>query len=197
MRSEILSMKKKLTAKKITAKNLLAKILISLTVLTISACGRYEPPVPAEAVGPEMVKDLSVTAEPDGVRFAFRSSEKDARGKPLKTLDEYRIYRKELTEEDHSLFKVQGYELLTAIKDEHLPVLFQLQEDARKAGKSPRRVQVPNELLSFTYKDSTLVPGSEYGYKIIGVNQANVESDAQRIISVGFDGLESEILIIR
>ncbi|PIW37243.1 MAG: hypothetical protein COW24_01255, partial [Candidatus Kerfeldbacteria bacterium CG15_BIG_FIL_POST_REV_8_21_14_020_45_12] len=104
--------------------------LLIVLFLLLTGCGRYVEPVPPEILAPEPVKDFSAVAAEDGVVFSFHSSEKDNRGKPLQTLEGYNIYRKQLTEEDMSIFKREGYSLVTTIQDSHLKPLQELQQQA-------------------------------------------------------------------
>ncbi|MDZ4787199.1 MAG: hypothetical protein SGJ02_14090 [bacterium] len=170
---------------------------LSAFLLCFIACGRYVKPVPPEALAPEAVKDFQAVFAADGVSFNWKSSERDSRGKPLQSLEEYRIYRKELNLEDSSIFSREGYFLISTLGDKHLPLLLKLQMEARKDGKSPRNVQVPKDLLLFTFKDTGLIPGITYSYRIIGVNQNGVESDSDRVVKVLFNGNDSELIVIR
>lgn len=175
----------------------LSLVSIFFTLLILAGCGRYVPAVPPEMLAPEPVRNFAALAADDGILFSFQSSEKDARGKPLQSLEGYKLYRKLLTEEDMSLFKREGYELITLIEDNHLPVLQEMQDQARKEGRPTRRVVTPTELVSFSYKDSGLNPGATYAYRLIGVNQNGVEAEVERLVRVIFNGAQSEVVVVR
>ena len=59
--------------------------------LCLAACGLKAPPQPREAVVPMPVLDLSVQAEPAGVRLDFTLPEKSLDGSPLQAIGGYRI----------------------------------------------------------------------------------------------------------
>lgn len=173
-------------------------IISAISVLFILiGCGRYVPAVPPEMLAPEPVRNFAAVSADDGIVFTFQSSEKDARGKPLQTLEGYKLYRKLLTEEDMSLFKREGYELVTSIEDKHLPLLLDLQKQARAEGRPPRRVTAPIDQISFSYKDSGLIPGQTYAYRLIGVNQNGIEAEVERLVRVVYNGAQSEVVVVR
>lgn len=176
---------------------MIKKIIVLSTLFFLSSCGRYVDPVSPEIVAPEGVRALAVDADLTRVTFNFRSAQRDTRGKQLKSLDGYRIYKKEITEESPSIFKKDEYDLLTMINDDHLPELFALQDQARAEGRSPRRVRAPDAQTTFTFTDKNITPDRIFAYRIVGVNQNGVESNMERIVKVDLLDSEVEVQIIR
>jgi len=169
----------------------------SLLLIGTSGCGRYVPAVAPEKMAPAPAQNFTVAPMNDGVLFAFQSSSDDVRGRPLKSLEGYRLYKKNLTQDDSGIFRKEGYNLVTAILDNHLAALTELQDRAKASGKNPNNVSVPPSLTKFTYKDTSLTRGQSYAYRLVGFNQGGVEAEIDRVVQIDFDGDNSTITQLR
>ena len=63
------------------------------------------------------------------------------------------------------------------IKDQHVQIREQLTERAERENKSTRNIKVDSQYKAFEYSDITVKPGATYLYKIVPVNQGNVEGE--------------------
>lgn len=166
--------------------------LVILSILV--GCGRYAPPLAPEALAPQAVEDLQTTAANDGIRFAWTSSRHDVRGKDLKSIDGYRIYRKEIVNKSDVVDPDVEYQLLTTVEDKHVEDLKVKREQAKKEGKISRRVSPDPALTKFDFLDSTLQTEHTYIYKFIPINQGGVEGGLpKKLIKVLFRGDQSEV----
>lgn len=171
-------------------------IAICLTLFS-TGCGHYVAPVPPEMLAPAPVNNFTVAPMADGVLFAFTSSKKDARGKQLKSIEGYNLYRREFIEGETDVTKTIGYSKIATIKDQHLVEVAKLQEQALAEGKNPNRVKAPAKFTSFTFKDTGLQLGKAYAYRLVGVNQNGVEAEVDRLVKVDFKGDDSHIVVVR
>lgn len=138
-----------------------------LLLVALAACGRYAPPVAPEYLAPSIVNNPTMTLE-SGARLNWVASSSDVRGKKLKTIDGYEIYRR--------LESSEEFERIGFVKDSHLIELKKLQEQAKKAGKTVRKVRVAAEQLNFTYLDKKPVKSEKSIYAIVPVNNSGVKS---------------------
>lgn len=160
------------------------------------SCGRYLPPVPPETLAPAAVTELEVTADLQAVNFNWYASDRDQAGAELKTIEGYRIYRKDLEKPNDMVNEDIRYNLISTIEDIHLKELKKLKDAALEAGTPTRKVKVDENLKKFTFADSQVSPGRLYAYQIIPVNQGGVEGEANKIVKVLFRGTSSEIVQI-
>jgi hypothetical protein len=177
--------------------NIAKSQIVLLALLSLTGCGRYVKAVAPEMMAPGAVKNFTVAPMPNGLLFAFESSDADVRGKALKSLEGYNLYRKELLNEETSIFKRDGYVLLTTIQDKHLLALTQLREQARAQGKNPSKVAAPAHLRTFSFKDTSLVEGKTYAYRLVGFNQNGVEAEVDRMVRVEYAGDASKVDTLR
>lgn len=169
-------------------------VLFSLFMLT--SCGRYDLPLPPEYFSPEAVRNLEVTALSSGVMFRWESSELDVRGEELENLGGYLVLRKELQNERDALDRGIEYEELKLVEDLSISTLRKQQQEAREQGLPARRLKVEPELTKFEFVDESLVPGGTYLYKIVPVNQGEVEGEVRQLVRVFFRGTTSDISFI-
>jgi hypothetical protein len=168
--------------------------LVFVAVCCLVGCGRYGPPLAPEALAPQAVSDLQTTALVDGVHFAWTASNHDVRGKDLKTMDGYRIYRKEIVKKSDIVDPDVEYTLLATIEDKHVEDLKKKQEDAKKEGKISRRVKADPKLTKFEYLDSTLEKEHTYLYKFLPINQGGVEGGMpKKLVKVLYRADQSEV----
>jgi hypothetical protein len=172
---------------------LLVSLLLSSFLL---GCGKYSPPLAPEDLSPQPVVSLKVASSPEGVAFAWEAPAKDQRGNNLRSLDGYRIYRKELAKNSDLLDADVEYQLISTIEDKHLSELARLKDEARASGKPTRSVKVAPELKAFTFTDSAVESGKRYAYQITPVNQGSEEGDPGQIIIVRFRGESSEVSMV-
>lgn len=177
--------------------------LATVVAVLVSACGRYGQPLPPESFSPAPVQSLEVVPAADGITLKWEAPNDDRRGKELKSLDGYRVYRTELSTEKTKK-KAPGEDEPEATDDEpygevadgHIAVRDQLRRDARAQGKIGRRVDVPAESKKFEFKDTALIEGKSYAYRIVPVNQGGVEGALKKAIRVRYLGAESEVSIV-
>ena len=167
------------------------------TIVALSACGRYGPPLLPEDLAPQAINNLSVSAETGGVRFAWQSPRNDRRGKELKSLGGYRLYRKELAALDANQRGDEvhpdspEFEMVVTIQDTHVAELAERREQARAAGLPSRKLKPVKELMEFEYLDTAVDPGKIYVYKLVPYNTA--EGGIGNLVRVVFQGTASLI----
>jgi len=168
--------------------------LAVIAILCLVGCGRYGPPLAPEVLAPQAVSDLQTTAQVDGIHFAWSASNHDVRGRDLKSIDGYRIYRKEIVKKSDVVDPDVEYKLLTTIEDKHVIDLKKKQEGAKKEGKISRRVKADPTLTKFDYLDSDLQPEHTYVYKILPINQGGVEGGKpKKLVKVLYRKDQSEV----
>ena len=167
--------------------------LIASVCFLITGCGKYGPPLPPEAFSPQPVKYLQAVSTLQGIQFSWLAPDDDLRGKELKSINGYRVYRKELKQDSDILDKEIEFEEIASVADDHINIRDQLREAAKQAGKPARRIKAPAESKQFSFIDSQLIPGSRYLYKIVPVNQGTVEGSVDQYIEILFRG-ESSII---
>lgn len=160
-------------------------------------CGRYLKPLPPEAFAPQAVRDLIVHADTNGVIFDWKSPELDRRGKELKTLDGYDIYRKVIENPADVVSRDVEPDKIASISDLSVATLTKTREEARAQGKIGRRIKADSALQSFTFTDATAEPGKEYLYTLIPINQGDVKGAPGVPIRVLFRGEASEISFVK
>jgi hypothetical protein len=175
-----------------------------LTVFTVvlgclcvlAGCGKYAPPRPPEDFSTGEVQSLEVVAELQGIKFRWRAPDEDQRSRELKTIDGYRIYRKEVGRDSDIIDDSIDFELVASIEDTHLLELDKLREEAEQAGKIKRKAKVPDEKLQFEYTDLGVQAGKTYAYQIIPYNQKDVEGRYSQIVKVQFRGDSSDVFLM-
>lgn len=163
-------------------------ILLGVYVVLTAGCGKYGKPLPPEVLAPAAVQSLEIRTEIEGVTFRWRSPDNDVRGEKLKSIDEYRVYRREIASGDALLKIGATYTLLTTIPDTHLSEKKRLQDEARAAGKIGRKISVDESLSQFEFSDRSLRPGTTYLYRITPVNQGGTEGGGMMLVKVLFRG---------
>jgi len=181
-------------------KNVFFIVVVALaTSLGFSAlgCGRYTKPLPPENFAPAAVQSLSVSGQVDGVKLSWKAPQNDARGKNLKQINGYRIYRKSLaTIADIARLKGED-QLVTSITDTHLEDLEKMKNTLREQGQNARRVSLPTERYNFDFLDTQVIPSGRYAYRVVPVNQGGVEGVSDQVVQVSFLGERSEIVIVK
>ena len=171
-------------------------LAVAVTLAIASGCGKYGPPLPPEKLAPKAVAQLHVAGSLQGVSFSWSAPERDQRGKPLKEIEGYRVYRK-LIERDSDIEDPRiEFEQVAMIDDVHLQKLDELRKAARAEGRIGRRVQIDAAEKAFQFTDIAVQPGRTYLYQIVPVNQGGVEGEADQWIKVVFRGSTSDIAFI-
>lgn len=175
-------------------KKLRFTILSVLFLLT--ACGKYLPPIEPEEAAPEPLTFATQRLENGVLYLTWNAPTKQLRGKELKDLDGYLVYRKEILNDPRLPYDDISYELLATIPDASIAEREQARKAAREEGKIGRRIMVPNDKKTVQYSDNTIVDGKTYLYKIVAYNQSDVEGDADQLVRLRFFGEKSEIALI-
>ncbi|RMG43099.1 MAG: hypothetical protein D6719_04495 [Candidatus Dadabacteria bacterium] len=174
--------------------SIIIKPLTVLFCLLLVACGKYGPPLAPEYFSPMPVENLQVSASLDGVSFRWEAPSSDLRGKDLRSIDGYKIYKTEISKskrEDSPAVKKEH--LLAVIPDTHLEELSQRRKKVLAQGGSARKLKPLDQLIHFEYTDKQVKPGELYLYKIVPFNQGNVEGAAGTLVKVLFRGDSSEV----
>lgn len=173
-----------------------AWFLIWALGLCFGACGKYAAPRPPEDFSPREVDALQAAADLQGVQLSWRAPERDMRGRPLKSIEGYWIYRKEIAQLSDIMDVSKPDVLLAVIPDTHLLELDKMRAEAEKAGRLTRRVKVEEEKKRFAYTDLNVQSGKTYLYRIVPFNQGGVAGHYNQLVKVLFRGDSSEIAFI-
>lgn len=179
-------------------------LTLVLTSTLLVGCGRYGRPLLPEATAPAKVQSLEVAVDDRGLELTWRSPLRDVRGKELKTLESYRVYRAPLL---RPLEQARGEELLSAgenvrfvlvgtVADTSFVKLKEAKEEARAQGKPAHRVKIDKDLRTFSYRDDSLERGKAYLFQVIATNNDEVEGAPSGVARVWFRGLESEVAFL-
>lgn len=162
----------------------------------LSGCGRYAPPVSPERVAPQAVRDVAATATENSLILTWATPETDRRGKDLKSIDGFSVYRKDIvTTKDAANDEIE-FTLLSESTDKAIAEREGRKQEARNIGAISRRVKIDPELAKQRYEDKEVARGKSYLYKIVPTNQGGVEGEVRDFISVTFRGLESDISVV-
>ena len=165
-----------------------------LCILCIS-CGKFGRPLPPEKVSPEGLEIKDVKPSSEGITFTWLSPQVDTRGKKLRSLGGYNLYRRELLTDDDLTDSYAKYDLLDTVEDKTFPVLEERKNIAKKELKPVRKVSLTDEERTIEYTDKTLEAGKSYVYKIVAYNNSSVEGDIIKAVKVTFNGEQSLIEI--
>jgi len=173
-------------------------LLLVICLVFLQSCGRYGKPIPPEAVAPRQVQNLQITTNDQGVKFNWDPPSHDVRGKKLKEIDGYFVYRRdsEIGEDIIKKHKSSNFDLLTTIADTHLKVLKERKEEALSKDEPARRLKADDSLTKFEYLDSKVSPGQLYFYKIVAFNQGDEEGQVRKLIKILFKGEQSEVTLV-
>jgi hypothetical protein len=120
--------------------------------------------------------------------------DKDRRGKELKAAEGFSIERKELVHRGDETNPEVKFKRIGFLPDKHVEVRDKLRAEARAAGKIGRTVKSPEELMKFSFVDSTPVKGKTYMYQIVPLNQGGVEGQVAELVKVVFQGAQSPVV---
>ncbi|RMD86981.1 MAG: hypothetical protein D6808_02265 [Candidatus Dadabacteria bacterium] len=167
-------------------------LLLAAVICSIVSCGYYMPPIPPEDLAPEGVRNLKVDLTEKAVIFSWNSSEKDLRGKPLKDLKGYKVYKAKLEYLEETLLDEDRFEKIADLKDTHLETLRKLRKKAEAKGKSTRKLKAPKEETTFSVKDTKVEKGGIYIYRIVPYN-TELESEKAAVFRITFFGPKSVV----
>ena len=174
----------------------ISTITLLLTAVILSSCGRYGPPLAPEVLAPETVRDLKVVAGINSVDFEWATPLYDRRGEDLESIDGYLLQRKEVDESGDLIDDSDSFVTLLRLQDRSLKDLTQRKKQAREEGQLTRRVKPEVELQQFAASDTTVENGVNYVYRIVPINQNDVEGQIGNYTQVLFNGTESLVSII-
>ena len=127
------------------------KVCTLFVLLSLTACGKYGPPLPPERLAPKPVQQLVVKGGAEGVKISWDAPERDIRGKALQSLDGFRVYRAQFA--PGFTTKIDDFTLLSTLEDRSVSGLLKKQEEAKAQGKSLRRVSIDAALKHYEYLD--------------------------------------------
>ena len=171
-------------------------VVLGALALWLSACGKFAPPIPPERLAPRAIEELQVTAQDTQMEFKWRAPRSDERGRELKSIDGYHVYRKIITQQSDISDPKARFELLASVPDTHIIEREKLRAEARAQGKPGRRIDAPAASKDFRYADGSVKPGESYLYKIVPYNQGDSEGLFDRQTLVLFSGTASKITVI-
>jgi hypothetical protein len=172
-------------------------LFFTCILLLASACGREAAPFPPEKVSPKAVERIQFKADDKKVDFSWLAPKSNERGKPLKEMDGYHIYKAQLVDpETVEQLKDDDFELLTTLPDNTIDLLNKRKEEATAAGKSQLRVSLSKEERTVNFSDQALELNKTYVYKIAPFNHKWVDGASPQLIKVIFKGAVSEISLV-
>jgi hypothetical protein len=163
--------------------------------MSLTGCGRYRAPLTPEELAPAAVENLTVTTTDTGVTFTWVASDKDRRGKELKSAEGYSVERKELAHRGDETDPGVEFQKLGFLKDNHVVVRDRLRDEARASGKIGRTVKAPEDQMKFTFTDATPKTGATYVYQIVPQNQGGIEGQVGQLVKVVFQGAQSTVVL--
>ena len=175
--------------------NIIRRALL-LSVILITACGKYLPPIEPEETAPAPLTFATQRLENGTLYLTWNAPTKQLRGKELKLLDGYLVYRKEILNDPRLPYDDIAYELLATIPDSSIAAREEARKAAREEGKIGRRIMVPDDKKTVQYSDNSIVDGKTYLYKVVPYNQGDVEGDADQLVRLRYFGDKSEIALI-
>lgn len=176
-----------------------AKLVFSLTtiLLSLQSCGKFGPPLAPEALSPRAVEQLQITSSLEGVKFAWKAPSSDQRGRDLRSLDGYRIYRAAAPAADGGrLPQESDYRLLAELEDRHIEDLLKRKTLALEQNQPQSRVKPDGALMQFEYTDRDVQRQQKYYYRIVPFNQGDVEGQVRQIIRLAFNAENSDVVLI-
>lgn len=167
-------------------------ILVSSIALFVG-CGKKSTPLAPERLSPNAVLFQEVKATKQGVSVTIIAPKTDIRGKTLKELTGYRIYRKEIENSSDISDRSIPFELIETIDDNSIELLAKKKEEARAQGKSVRAVSLNDKERMINFFDKDVSIGKKYLYKIAPFNYGSFDGKVEKLLSVVFKGEESQI----
>jgi len=175
----------------------LARVVVlgAAVCLQVVGCGRYVAPITPEELAPSAVESLAVTTTDKEVVFTWVASDKDRRGKELKSAEGFAVERKELVHRGDETDPTVEFKRMGFLKDTHVEVRDKLREEARASGKIGRTVKAPEDVMKFTFTDSTPIVGKTYVYQIVPQNQGAIDGQVGQMVKIVFQGAKSTVVV--
>ena len=193
----LLRIKAKLRSQTTTLRDqILIRGAVASFVALGTACGKYAAPEPPERLSPAAVEVGEVIATGSGVTIQWIAPTEDQRGKRLKALVGYIVYRKELTTAADTLDPLMPFEEIKRVDDSSLARLKKKTEEAVQSGKPARRVSLASEERRVSVTDETVTPGRTYLYKIAPYSSDGVEGTVESLIRVVFTGASGSSITV-
>lgn len=169
---------------------------IALTAAMGTGCGKYAAPEPPERLSPAAVEVGEVIATGSGVTIQWLAPTEDQRGKRLKELLGYIVYRKELVRAADTLDPLKPFEEIKRVDDSSLARLKKKTDEAVQSGKPARRVSLASEERRVSITDETVTPGRTYLYKIAPFSSEGVDGGVESLIRVVFTGASGSSITV-
>jgi hypothetical protein len=163
-------------------------VYFSFFAFLICGCGKAAPPVAPERTSPQSVQFAEVSGTSEGVLFRWFAPTSDVRGKDLKNLQGYRVYRR-LVGGDGS----RPFELITTVPDQTHKRIEEKIQEAKDNGKRVKRVKLSEQERSVTVLDKEVELGKSYLYKIVPYNHPRIEGSVEKLVRVQFQGEQTQV----
>lgn len=173
--------------------HLLKLVVSSILLVAITAmagCGRYEAPIVPEQLISESVKELGATVDSQTVTLSWKRPSVDARGKRLKDIDGYRVYRamifspSNLKELQSARATGPDFTEVGWVADGSHEKLTKLQDEAEARGDMRRKVKLEPSDTTFSFVDPFKATSGVFLYKVVPVNQSWEEGAVDKYIKV-------------
>lgn len=161
--------------------------------MLLAGCGREGPLITPERASPQAPEVHEVKGTTEGVSFAWIAPEKDRRGKPLKELYGYTVYRRELHGNLDIAEDEDDFSSIGAVDDNTIATLQARKDRARETGKILRKVKLSEQERTVSLVDTDVVKGHLYIYKIVPKNHPLVDGASSKYAKVMFDGESSQV----
>ncbi len=166
-------------------------VIVTTVTASLLGCGRYGAPLAPESLAPQVVEKIAVIPTERGVTFSFLAPLDDLRGKEVKFIDGYRIYRQDLSAGDE-----ESFEVIADVEDHTVVRRDDRREAARASGKPGYRINLKEEERTLTYLDTSVASGVRYRYQIKPYNQGGVLGAVDTDIFVTFLGTNSVVEMV-
>ncbi len=175
---------------------ILVRGTIAIAAVVGTGCGKYVAPEPPERLSPAAVEVGEVIATGSGVTIQWLAPTEDQRGKRLKELLGYIVYRKEIETATDTLDPLKPFEEIKRVDDSSLARLKKKTEEAVQSGKPARRVSLASEERRVSVTDETVTPGRTYLYKIAPFSSEGVDGGVESLIRVVFTGASGSSITV-
>ena len=175
-------------------------LVCAVLCVSMFGCGKFGPPVPPSALGPQKPPLASVKVENKVVVVSWGIPSSDRRGKDLISLDDIRVYRRKLpsvleisqeTDLEWELVKSNPVSDFVKKNDETAPG--PLAGALQATAKSPSNQTV----ALHEFRDAIADSAGVYQYVLLGTNQDGVRGEATDFFQVSlFQDGTSEVVVI-
>jgi len=178
----------------------MVKLVSALLCVSVLGCGKFGPPVPPSALGPQKPPLAAVKVENKVVVVSWGIPSNDRRGKDLISLDDIRVYRRKLPsvlenaqDADMEWELVKTDPVLDFVKKTDETAPGPLAGALQATAKSPSTPSV----ASHEFRDAIAESNGVYQYVLVGTNQDGVRGEATDFFQVSlFKDGTSEVVVI-